>query len=229
MSDSNNPPPPSPYGQPPFDPSGQPATNPYGQPQQPQYGGAPAYGAAPQYGQVAPPAYGQQGYLPPAGFGQPIDPNKRPGSVTAAGIITLIMSSLMLILFAGIAIGLAVARDDVVDELKGEKGLEDVNPNDLVSVLIVVVLVFALWCLVAMVLAVFAMRRSNVARILLVISAAMAALFSLLGITAIITAVPLIAAIVVIVLLFVGDAGDWYARKGGPATELPIGTTQPWS
>lgn len=221
MNDSNNPPPPSPSGQP-QDPYGQPAANPYGQPpQQPQYGGAPAYGSAPPYG--------QQAYNPQAAYGQPVDPDKRPGTITAAGVITLIMSGITLILFVVVAIGLAVARDDVVDELKGENGLEDIDPNDLVSVLIIVVLVFAVWCLAAMVLAVFAMRGSNVARILLVISAGMTALVSLLLITAFVTAISFIAAIAVIVLLFVGNAGDWYARNGGPASELPVGTTQPWS
>lgn len=229
MSDSSPPeetppgqpaPPPNPYGSAPQYGQPVPPPNPYGS--APQYG-QPApppnpYGSVPQYGtpaqgqQVAP-AYGQQGTYPQSAYGQSTDPDKRPGTVTAAGVITLIMSGLTLLLFGFVAIGLLIARDDVVNEIRSEPGFVNINANDLVSVLIVLVLVFAIWCLAAIVLAVFAMRRSNVARILLVISAGMTALLSLLGITAIVTLVPLGAAIAVIVLLFVGDAGTWYARK----------------
>lgn len=227
MSDPNQPP-----NQPPGPSSGQPEQppNPYGV--TPPYG-APVYGQ-PVYGQPVPPGpggppgYGAPGYGAPGyGMAQQKDPDKRPGTITAAGIITLVLSGLTLLLFAALAIALIVARDDVVDELRGESGLEDFNPDDLVTFLTIAVLVLVFWCLATMVIAVFAMRRSNVARILLVISSSMAALISLLGITSILSAITLIGAVAVIVLLFVGDAGDWYARRG-PQPQLPVGTTQPW-
>ncbi len=132
MSDSNSgdkgdspygpPPSQNPYGQP---PSGQPAS-PYGEqpaPQQNPYGEQPAqqqnpYGAPaqqPGYGQPPPyagqqPAYGQPGY----GYGGPAS-DKRPGSVTAAAVITLIFSGLSLLLSAFVLVALVVARDDVLD------------------------------------------------------------------------------------------------------------------
>ena len=92
MSDSHSsgdnppdgpPPEQSPYGQPPPGQPGygqQPPAQQYGQQYgQQQYGGQPAYGQPPGYGQ---PPYG------------PVDPDKRPGTVTAAGVITIIMGGL---------------------------------------------------------------------------------------------------------------------------------------
>ena len=138
------------------------------------------YGQQPTgYGQ---PAYGQQ----PAysgGSGQTYqDPDKRPGTVTAAGVITLLLSGLVLVLLALGMVALGVARDEVVDQMRDQGGLQDIDPNDIVSVLFVVFGAFIVWCIIAMVLAVFAMRRSNGARIGLVVSAALAAILSLLAI-----------------------------------------------
>ncbi len=175
------PPQPNPYGQPPQQ-QPPPPQQPFGQPQygQPQYGQPPQdYGQQPGYGQ---PAYGQQ----PAyggGYGQTYqDPDKRPGTVTAAGVITLLLSGLVLVLLALGMVALGVARDEVVDQMRDQGGLQDIDPNDIVSVLFVVFGAFIVWCIIAMVLAVFAMRRSNGARIGLVVSAALAAILSLLAI-----------------------------------------------
>ncbi|MGH3307907.1 MAG: hypothetical protein ACRDOX_09470, partial [Nocardioides sp.] len=131
MSDSNSgdkgdspygpPPSQNPYGQP---PSGQPASpygeqpaqqqNPYGAPaQQPGYGQPPPYA-----GQQ--PAYGQPGY----GYGGPAT-DKRPGSVTAAAVITLIFSGLSLLLFAFFLVAMVVAKDEFLDEMTGQPGFED--------------------------------------------------------------------------------------------------------
>ena len=72
---------------------------------------------------------------------------------------------------------------------------------------------FTAWCVIACVLAVFAMRRSNVSRILLVISATVAGLLSLLAIGSVVSAVWLLACLAVVIMLFIGGAGDWYARR----------------
>jgi hypothetical protein len=209
MTDSNDGAPPPPYGQQP--------PNPYGQPPNP-------YGQAP-FGTPGP-----QGWAPTA-YGRPgtgVDPDKRPGTVTAAGVITLVFSGLTLVLAVIGAIGLAAARDDVIDEIRDEPGFDDVsNPDDIVTFLLVLVGVLAVWCLVSMILAVLTMRRSNIARILLVISAVVTALLSLLAITSLVSFVTLAASVTVVVLLFVGRSGEWFARKGTPP-QLPIGTTQPW-
>ncbi|MCW2797542.1 hypothetical protein [Nocardioides sp.] len=220
MSDSNDgAPPPPPYGQPPNpNPYGQaPAPNPYGQ--------APFGSSYPQA--PAPAPYGQAPYGQP-GYGSGVDPDKRPGTVTAAGIITLVFAGLTLIVSVIGAIGLLVARDEVVKEIRKEPAFDDLgNPDDVVSFLVVLVVVLAVWCVIAMVLAVLAMRRSNIARILLVVSSVVTALLSLLAITSLFSFVTLAAAVTAIVLLFVGGAGDWYARKGAQANR-PVATTQPW-
>ena len=205
----------SPYGQqpPPQSPHGQqpPAQPPYGQPAygQPAYGqpgyGQPGYGQ-PGYGQ---PAYGQQGYG---------DPGRRPGSVTAAGVLTLIFSGLSLLMFGFVLVAFLVARDLVVDEMSTTPGLEGIEPNDVVTGVVVVMVGLVLWCIVAMVLAVFAMRRSNGARVGLVISASLAAILCLVSIQSLLSGLPLIACIVTIVCLFAGGANDWYSGRPGNTT-----------
>lgn len=162
-------------------------------------------------------AYGQPGSDPPLAPGG----SKRPGTVLAAGIITIVFSVLTL---AGLAIGLvglSTSRDALVDELESSPGLEDFDVDQLVGLITVVIAVLAVWCLAAIVLAVFAMRGSPVARVLLVVSAAASALLSLLAILSLVSALTLVAAISVIVLLFTGGAGPWYAGRGGSATAPP--------
>lgn len=211
-------PPRDPYGQPPAYPP--PQQSPYGQPQQSPYGQPPQqpnpYGQPPQYEQ---PGYGQPQYGQAPAYGGPArDPEKRPATVTAAGVITLVLSGLTLALFGLGLLALAVARQEVVDQIGQEPGLENVDPNDIVSVVLVLFLVLIVWCVVAMVLAVLAMRRSTGARIGLVVSAALVAVLSLIGIASGLSVVTLIAAIAVIVCLFTGGASQWYAGKhGGPA------------
>jgi hypothetical protein len=222
MSDPNNPPPGNPYGDPPpSNPYGQPetpASNPYGQPAQP-----PAYGQP--YGQQ-PPAqqpYGQQPY-------GTSDPDKRPGTVTAASIITIIFSALSL---AGFVILAAVAQvsddlaDEVTREMEGQSGMEDFSTQELLNIVTGMFVVLAIWSLIALVMAFLAMRRQNWARIVTVVSAAMTALLSLLGIASVVSGLTLIAAVAVIVLYFVGGANEWYSRKNAQP-QLPTGTTQPW-
>jgi len=230
MSDSNSgdkggspygpPPSQNPYGQP---PSGQPAS-PYGeQPAQQQnpYGEQPAnpYGAPaqpPGYEQPPPyggqqPAYGQPGY----GYGGPAT-DKRPGSVTAAAVITLIFSGLSLLLYAFVLIALVVARDEVLDAITQEPDFEDlgISADAAFGAIVAFVCVFLVWCLIACILAALVLRRSNAARITLVVSSAMTALISLLGIGSGVSAITLLAAVAVIVLLFVGGANDWFKGKG---------------
>lgn len=200
----------SPYGQPP------PSENPYGQqPPQNPYGGQPT---------------------PYASSGR--DPEKRPGTVTAASIITLVCAGLGAVLFGLATIALLVARDTIAEDIRREiesdpafEGTGMPSGDDLTSIFVVVMLVLLVWCLLACVFAVMAMRRSNVGRILLVVSASISALLSLVAILSGVSAITLIASIAVVVLLFTGGAGDWYARRGSQQQhdELPPGTTQPWA
>lgn len=195
----------NPYGQPPpqsapQQPAQEPA-QPFGQPQYgqpPQDYGQPAYGQAPAYGQGA------------------RDPAKRPTTVTVAGVVTLVLSGLVLVLLLLGLVALAVARDEVVTEMRRQSAeLGDIDPNDVVSVVFVVFGAFILWCIAAMVLAVFAMRRSNGARIGLVVSAALSAVLSLIAVTSGVSAITLIGSIAVIGCLFAGGASQWYQGKSG--------------
>ena len=199
-------------------PSGQPAepTAPYGQQGSPAYGQQPPthspYGQ-PAYGQ---PAYGQPGYGQPAygqqGYG---DQGRRPGSVTAAGVLTLIFSGLSLLMFGFVLVAFLVARDLVVEEMANAPGFQDIDPNDVVTGVVIMMVGLVLWCVVAMVLAVFAMRRSNGARIGLVISSVLAAILCLISVQSLISGLPLIACIVTVVCLFAGGANAWYSGRAG--------------
>ncbi|HET8961511.1 hypothetical protein [Nocardioides sp.] len=241
----------SPYGPPPSqNPYGQP-TDPHGQPppQQSPYGEAPqqqspygegpqqspqgqpaqppAYGPPPTYGQPAPygqqPGYGQPGYP----YGGPAS-DKRPGTVTAASVITLIFSGLSLLLFAFGLIGLVVAKADVLSAFTEEPEFEDlgISADAAFGGLVAIFGVFLVWCLIACILAVLVLRRSNAARITLVVSASVTAVLSLLGIGSGVSAIFLLAGVAVIVLLFVGGANDWFKGKPRQTGQTIPGVTQ---
>ena len=212
-----------PYGQP---PAGQ---SPYGQPPagQSPYGQPPAenpYGAAP-YGQQPQGYYAAQ--QPPPGplgdgldmYGRPLVSAARPGTVTAAGWITLILSGLTGLLYGFITLAMIVAKDEVlteIDKALAEQGSTGTfNAEDAFGIVVAVLLVLTIWCVIACVLAVFAMRGSNLSRILLVISSVVAGLLSLLAIGSGISAVWLLACVAVVILLFTGGAGDWYRLRRG--------------
>lgn len=201
MSDPNFPT--NPYGEQP-NPYGQPTGQPVGEP--PAYGGQP-YGSQP-YGQT----YGQT-YGSPAGG----DPDKRPGTVTAAGALAIVFSTISLVLFGLIVVGIAVARDDVQkainDELSKQTDMGEISASDLTNLVLIVMLVCVFWAICGIVLGVLTLKRHNWARIMLVVSSGFTAAFCLLGITSLISGIPLIAAVATIVLLFTGGANEWFSRR----------------
>ncbi len=219
-----------PYGQPPANPSGE---QPYGQPTENPYGQQPPTGnpyaqppSSSPYGTSPSPQPGGAPYgQAPSGplgdgldmYGRPLGSDVRPGTVTAAGWTTLVMSGLTALLFGFLALAMVVAKDEMIDEINRQlvdaDAIGDFNAEDAYGVAVFVVLAFAVWCLISCVLAVFAMRRSNVSRILLVISAVVATLLSLLSIGSVVSAVWLLGCVAVVVLLFTGGANDWYARR----------------
>ncbi|GAA1915192.1 hypothetical protein [Nocardioides hwasunensis] len=204
MSDQDPGPSQNPYG-------GQ--SDPYGQPQQ----GSP-YGQQPSYGSPAGQPYGQQPYGQPS-YGQPAygqDPSRRPGTVTAAAWITIVLSALTAGLFGLVGLAMIVARDQVITEMQKMPEVRDsgVDPEAALGASLAIVGGLAIWAIIAIVLAIFVLRRSNVSRILLVISSAVVVVLGLLGIASVISAVWLIGAVAVIVLLFVGGAGDWFKGVG---------------
>jgi hypothetical protein len=207
-----------PYGQqqPPASPP--PQHNPYGQPpaqQQPPQQPGPAQ----PFGQ---PAYGAPG---PA-YGAPqAGPDKRPATVTAAGVITIVLSALALVGCAFVVFSISVARADIVAEIERqvaadptlEQQLQGFDAAVLVPIMIGVVIGFAVWALVAIVLAVLAMRRSSVARIALVVSSVFSGLLAILPtFTAVVPVIWVLGSVAVVVCLFAGGAGRWYAGTGAP-------------
>lgn len=183
----------NPYGQPPSTP------NPYGQ----------AFGE-----QQTPPPYGGQQTPQPYGSAAPHSGDERPGTVTAAGWITIVLSGLSAAMFGIVGVLFLVARDTIVNELERVPEFEEANidPDSVVGVMVAFMLFLVIWAVISVVLGVFVLRRSNVARILLVISSAVVALGSLLSITSGLSAIWLVGAIAVIAMLFVGGAGDWFQR-----------------
>lgn len=191
----------SPYGQSPY------GQSPYGQQGQPQ---DPSAGQSP-YGQ---PAYGQPTYGQPTYGGYGADPDRRPGTVTAAGVITIIFSGIALLLFLFTLIGVVVSRDFILEEVQRQGGMGATTQGNQVVVGIAVGTgLLSLWCVGAIVLAIFAMRRSNGARIGLVVSSVVAGLLSLLAILSLVSALPLIACVVVIICLYAGGAGAWFSGR----------------
>ena len=166
-----------------------------------------AYGEQP-YGRYAPHLYGQPGFGPP-GFGVR-DPNARPATILAAGIVTFVSCGLVLLMQGFFLIVLLVARATL--DL-GEDPFFDGSTTD--GVAVGVMAVTLVWSVVAIGLAVYALRRSNGARIALAVSSGLTVAACLLA--SISGAFPsilvLLPAIAVIVLLFTGGAGEWYRGR----------------
>ena len=198
MSDTQ---PPEPGSQP--DPYRHPSGQPYGQPAGTPYGGQP-------HGAPAPAGLRDGGS------------DRRPGTVTAAAVITIVTSALVLLAGLGFGVLGAVGSEAFYDGVRdgGRGAYDDFDNGELQTLVLAIGVVFAVWSAAAILLGVLVLRRSSVARVLLVISASLSLVLSLLGILSLVSVVTFIAAVAVIVLLFVGGANDWFARRA------PV---QPWS
>ncbi len=221
-------PPASPYGQPPpAAPYGQPgeqtAQQPYGQTG--QYGGQPGQYGQQQYGQqYGPPAqYGQQQYGH-VGYGGPAPyPARRPGTVTAAAVITMVMSALTGGFWGLIGVGMLVANEtqirDYLESQEGRDALEGsgLTPDDIIRYVDVsgaISLAIGALMLLAIIPAVFLLRGSQVARVLVTIAAVVTLLIGLFfTVTAVIGIIWVIPAAAVLLLMFLGEAGSWFAGK----------------
>lgn len=165
----------------------------------------------------------------PAFPGVPHDPDRRPGTVTAACATTLVFAGLTLLLLVLTLLGMLAARDQFADVIQRDPAFVEtgIDVDDAFGVVVGIVGVLALWCVVACVLAVLALRRSGGGRIALAVSAGLSAVVSLVAaLGAIVPGVVTLASIAVVVLLFAGGTNDWYARRGSGATGLPHGWTQ---
>lgn len=161
------------------------------------------------------PGSGEPGPFPPSGH----DPQRRPGTVTAAVAMTWLLTPLVGSVFALMVLMLLVARDTLLEAVRQtpEFQASALTTGDLLAALWVVSALVLFWCLVAFVLAVFAFRRQGWARGLLVASAVMATLVALLAFpVGLVIAVP---TAVSAGLLLSGSARAWYATR--PAAGSP--------
>lgn len=208
----------NPYGgEPPFPGQEPPAPTPYAPPQ-PYAAPQPTQPQQPQGWGQAPPAYGQyaMGQQPPAylrpHYPQP-DPDTRPGTVVAASVMTIVGSVIALLISVFmVPVGIA----DYNDPTSSDKGVT--------LWMVIWFAVCGVLSLIAIPLGIMVLFRSKVARILLTVVGSVAALFSLL--------VVLYPALIIaaLVMLYVGRAGDWFARRtsGDPIQPPPVpGLTPP--
>jgi hypothetical protein len=171
-------------------------------------GGYTGYGPPPP----SPPPPPPPGYQPYTAYAppppNPVVPTKRPGTLTAAGIITIVMSSLALLGTGIVAAWFLVDRQsmetnkDFID-MADQSGA---NVEDLVTTIGVVSIIGSVLSIAAIVLAALLLKNKRV-RIALVVLTSIAIVASLF-------AFPLgllwvIAEILVIVFCFVGGASAW--------------------
>lgn len=204
------------------------AQQPYGQ-QPPQYGEQP-YGQPPQYGQqpsgqqsYGAQPYGQQPYGQQPGAPSPY-PTQRPGVVTAAAIIAMIMSALTGLVWLLFGIFAIASGDSLVEAIRDEPdarrqvddaGITMTQLQDGIQTFGIVALILGVLILLTILPAVGVLRGSNAARVVLIILAAITVLVGLFF-TVFGSGVGLpwaIAGGLVVLFLLLGDAGAWFAGK----------------
>lgn len=175
----------------------------------PQYGQQPLDPQPPQY--YAGPQYGMA----------PQTPTKRPGLVTAAGVITIVMSALSAV--GGVILGVVLlamdssnlSAEDIADferEMR-DAGAENISVDDVLNIAGWIMLILGVISLVGILLGVLVLRRSNAARIVLTVFAGLIIVISLLALRAGFSALWLIAAILVIVFMYGRQANLWFKTR----------------
>jgi hypothetical protein len=174
----------------------------------------PAPAAYPYGGQR--PAEAPSSWAPPPSGVRPVDPDRRPGQVTAAVVLTWIVAPVVAFAFFLVVMMLMVARDTLLEALRETPELQSsgFTTGELMAALWAASAILLFWCLVACVLAFLAFRRQGWARGVLVGSAVMATLVSLVAFPlGLLVAVPAAASAG---LLLSGPARAWYAAPRGP-------------
>jgi hypothetical protein len=178
----------NPFGAPPPPPYGQPGQNPYGQPQPGAYN--------PAYAPVAP------------------DSGRRPGTVTAAAVLTWVGSTIALLSLGLLLIAVLVGVDEYYEGF--EESASGWTRDEISAFTVVFAGIGIVWAIVAMVLAFFVVRGANWARIALTVSAAVAIPLCVLTALAVLPVLNLILCIAAIVLLYVGRGNAWFKAGGRP-------------
>lgn len=177
----------------------------------------------------APPGVDQQPGVPAWAVGTAQDPDRRPGSVTTAAILTWVFSGLTTLVYLLVVVMLMAARQPLVDAIQADPQFESLpmSTGDLLAVLWVMSAVSIFWSVSAFALAILVFRRVSWARVALVVSAAAAMLVSLL-------AFPFgllhgLAAATTFALLLGKRSTSWFARRPLSTTSGPYGTGGPGS
>lgn len=173
--------------------------NPYGPP-------SPPYGQPSPYGNPQPGAY-QPAYFPAAP-----DPGRRPGTVTAAAVLTWVGSAIAIAAFGFLLLAVGAGIDDYYEGF--EEGAPGWSRDEINAFTVVFSAIGIVWSLVASVLAFFVVRRAAWARIVLTVSAGVAIPVSGVTALAILPVLNLVLCIAAIVLLYVGRANAWFSGAG---------------
>jgi hypothetical protein len=148
------------------------------------------------------------------------DPNRRPGTVTTACILTWVFASLAIAGAAAMLVGVTVGRDEFVDNWEKESDLEalDVDAQTAADVIVVLMAACLVLASLAIVVAVAAFRRSSAGRVGLMVLSGLTAVGSLLLSVAIVPFLWVIASTVTLILLFTSSANEWYTRRPAPVS-----------
>lgn len=198
--DPNNRPPQYPTNQPPQYPTNQPPQ--YQQPPSGPMGYSP-YPTDPSSGQ----AYGYGGYTPHI---------ERPGSVTAGGVIAIVLSGISALAALASLIGVLAAWNAMIDEFRSDPDQYELTADQIDQVAdaqMGVVVFVAIWAAIAIfgvIVGVLTIKGQNWARITLTVLAGISLVVGLLLITSLISAVWVIGSIAAIICVFVGGANDWF-------------------
>jgi len=182
-------------------------------PQNPQSGLPPYPGQpAPPSGTAGPPAppYGAPTYQ--TGSQPQGDPNVRPGAVTAAAWITIVLSALSLITFLGL-LSVTSRFVDYVFEHPEDFDVQTTDlpeAADLSSALSVLSVIFIVISAIGILVAFATLKRQGWARIVLAILSTLTALVSILPSLLLVGLPWLAGSITVIVLLFTRRSNVWF-------------------
>jgi hypothetical protein len=140
-------------------------------------------------------------------------PDRRPGAVVAAAVITWVCAGLVGLSFGLLVLMLLVSQDTLLEAVRQNPDVDQLGLSgaDMLSALWVSGAVALFWCLAAVVLAVLAFRRVTWAWALLVASAVMTTLVGLLALPPGLTFV--LPAAVTVGLLLSGRSRRWYLRR----------------
>jgi len=144
----------------------------------------------------------------------PVELDRRPGTVTAACILTGVFAALAIAAAVVLLLLVTAGRDQFVDEWEDEPDLAslDIVPETAANVIGVVAVICIVLAVVAIFVAIAAFRRSSAARVTLMVLSGLTAVASLVLSVAVVPFLWVLASTVTLILLFTTSANRWYSR-----------------